>query len=700
MNTESMTFKLAVSNVDTPISGDTPAGTEKQSSGTPSGSGGFSAKPTGSNSPNTGFLTQDGGRDVLGVVTSPVVSGAFIFAGIILLLALVAKMKKNKNSSFKNGLSRKRYTTRILGFATVLMFAAGLGGTVSRFMGVAATDESRIVNASLVEATDDYKLYCGTDRITIDSATAADGYQIAMYVNDEDGILRSNSDGITNIASSDDWSGIGVGQWGYYVGEYSASATENPIPLNIGVIDNKTEATAGSVPVTYCAKVSSNISEADFSAEVGYIITSGIGSDVDYNSSADTDGDGIANRIENRNGMNPVSTDSDGDGLYDYAELYTYGTSPISIDTDSDGLYDYSEIALETNPLAEKSNGVDIDSERTFTYSETIDDDLSFTVTGRGNIPLSTVDVVEPSSVPELFRSDDMDAATQQKLDNFAELPGKVYLFTGEGDIDSATITASTVAAATVEAEDDDVLGVPVSSSSVLYGASLTFNDDDEAHITDISEALDDTTQAGKITFSISSSDSAIVLVGDAAQMNNGLGEDELGAPIVTPDVAIAVAVLIEALKVVAQKVDEAGGLPAFLAKVTSVILSMFTTAKQKTPTKLQARRMTSQQKTDKKEAFKKFILDEAVLWSQIIAGFLQPCNEAAEAAGYSADDYTIPCVPYFAKFIVEDLTQFFKALSGIDYGSGETVQIEREVERKLDSGIKKNTKKNTLKKK
>ncbi len=43
-------------------------------------------------------------------------------------------------------------------------------------------------------------------------------------------------------------------------------------------------------------------------------------------------------------------TDTDGDGLSDYAEIYIYHTSPYLVDSDSDGISDFKEVQQGTNP--------------------------------------------------------------------------------------------------------------------------------------------------------------------------------------------------------------------------------------------------------------------------------------------------------------------------------------------------------------
>ena len=67
----------------------------------------------------------------------------------------------------------------------------------------------------------------------------------------------------------------------------------------------------------------------------------------------DTDGDQLTNKQEISYGTNALLSDTDGDGLSDYAEVITYFTNPNQSDTDGDGLSDYYEIVTYgTNPLA------------------------------------------------------------------------------------------------------------------------------------------------------------------------------------------------------------------------------------------------------------------------------------------------------------------------------------------------------------
>lgn len=74
---------------------------------------------------------------------------------------------------------------------------------------------------------------------------------------------------------------------------------------------------------------------------------------------SDTDGDGLSDGAEtNTHQTNPVLDDSDSDGLTDGAEINTHGSSPKLADTDSDGLSDFAEVVTNgTNPAAKDSDG-------------------------------------------------------------------------------------------------------------------------------------------------------------------------------------------------------------------------------------------------------------------------------------------------------------------------------------------------------
>jgi uncharacterized repeat protein (TIGR02543 family) len=72
----------------------------------------------------------------------------------------------------------------------------------------------------------------------------------------------------------------------------------------------------------------------------------------------DTDGDGLSDGAEsNTHQTNPVLDDSDSDGLTDGAEINTHSSNPKLADTDSDGLSDFAEVVTHgTNPSAKDSD--------------------------------------------------------------------------------------------------------------------------------------------------------------------------------------------------------------------------------------------------------------------------------------------------------------------------------------------------------
>ena len=73
---------------------------------------------------------------------------------------------------------------------------------------------------------------------------------------------------------------------------------------------------------------------------------------------ADSDGDGLTNRVEKELGTDPKNPDSDGDGLSDGSEVNTHKTNPLNGDSDGDGLKDGEEVNMEkTNPNKADTDG-------------------------------------------------------------------------------------------------------------------------------------------------------------------------------------------------------------------------------------------------------------------------------------------------------------------------------------------------------
>lgn len=58
----------------------------------------------------------------------------------------------------------------------------------------------------------------------------------------------------------------------------------------------------------------------------------------------DSDKDGVRDIDEKRYGSDPTKTDTDGDGLNDYLEIFQYNTKPTVADSDGDGYLDGNEV--------------------------------------------------------------------------------------------------------------------------------------------------------------------------------------------------------------------------------------------------------------------------------------------------------------------------------------------------------------------
>jgi cell division septation protein DedD len=64
----------------------------------------------------------------------------------------------------------------------------------------------------------------------------------------------------------------------------------------------------------------------------------------------DTDNDGLSDETESSIGTDPLTADTDGDGLIDSDEVDIFGTDPTNADTDGDSTSDAQEIADGTDP--------------------------------------------------------------------------------------------------------------------------------------------------------------------------------------------------------------------------------------------------------------------------------------------------------------------------------------------------------------
>ncbi|MBQ6510366.1 hypothetical protein IJI94_00110, partial [Candidatus Saccharibacteria bacterium] len=427
-------------------------------------------------------------------------SGAFIFAGIILLLALVAKMKKNKQAGFKSSLTRKHYTTRILGFAAFLALIAGIGGTAVRFMGAKAENidydgvtTSDIVEAKIVKATDDYRLYCGTDTVTIKNATE-NGY-LLYAKSDNAGDLISQTTSVSDIKSIEDWSILPNNTWGFKTNQETyAEITElgqyKPLNLGEGVIAASYEASPANeqIQVDYCAKLARDAADASYTSSISYGVIALNGDNIifvngiDYDSPEDFDGDGLANRKETRYGSNVLIDDTDLDGLSDKEEIDDYGTNPVNEDTDSDTISDYSEIILNLNPKNSKSNGVDLDSDRVLNYTISDQDSgVSIALRGTGDLPMSRVSVNDDLAEVETSAINLYSLATDANVDS-AVITIPYDLDTLSDEVGHA-VTATELVIAKYDSNEDKLTTVPSTVNTTASTISATMSDLDAQYI-------------------------------------------------------------------------------------------------------------------------------------------------------------------------------------------------------------------------
>lgn len=94
---------------------------------------------------------------------------------------------------------------------------------------------------------------------------------------------------------------------------------------------------------------------------------------LDYLCDTDSDGDRVVDSLEEYFGTNPYETDTDGDNLSDYEEVYEVGTHPLVTDTDKNGINDYED-DVDGDGI---NNGTEVLYGTNVAYEDTDIDDLS-----------------------------------------------------------------------------------------------------------------------------------------------------------------------------------------------------------------------------------------------------------------------------------------------------------------------------------
>ena len=115
--------------------------------------------------------------------------------------------------------------------------------------------------------------------------------------------------------------------------------------------------------------------------EITVTLTNPADNDTDHNAiydgDEDPDQDQLSNHDEMKFGTNPLSQDSDYDGLSDYEEIYIYGSSALKYDTDDDGLSDGIDVDCNLDPTLYDTNDDGISDSEEIVYQTIKCDNIS-----------------------------------------------------------------------------------------------------------------------------------------------------------------------------------------------------------------------------------------------------------------------------------------------------------------------------------
>jgi hypothetical protein len=154
----------------------------------------------------------------------------------------------------------------------------------------------------------------------------------------------------------------------------------------------------------------------------------------------DYDNDGLTNLQEYEYGTDPFNSDTDGDGLTDYEEIYVCGTNPCEYDTDGDGLGDELEVSVGLNPLLQDSLGDGTpDGERIITQK------VKMPSVDKINIDTSlvkpSVEITGAGDFGRKLRVEDI--SFERVISDLPFVVGTPYDFSHEEDIDFVSSTLS-----------------------------------------------------------------------------------------------------------------------------------------------------------------------------------------------------------------------------------------------------------------
>lgn len=166
-------------------------------------------------------------------------------------------------------------------------------------------------------------------------------------------------------------------------------------------------------------------------------------------------------------------TDTDGDTLSDYDELYVYKTSPYLLDSDSDGLADNTELAAGDDPSCAIGDACEIadaqaGSELEGSFLDETADAYRYTADGSvANIPssYSVQDVVNALSSEELRKMLIDSGADASQLEQFSDDDLRALLVTALSEMQASGESPTTTDASATTTTETSTTAQPSSGT-------------------------------------------------------------------------------------------------------------------------------------------------------------------------------------------------------------------------------------------
>ena len=235
-----------------------------------------------------------------------------------------------------------------------------------------------------------------------------------------------------------------VNDGGRIMNSVPLKVTKNGETYDVDFLDTDEDEVYDVIEISYGTNINVSDTDGDGLSDYQEIFVTGT-DPLNYSSvtenvpdaQADGDQDGLSTIQELSFGTDAQKADTDEDGLNDYDEVNVHNTDPLNADTDNDGMSDKCEIQYNTNPVLSDTDGDGVkDGEQKFDVplDGTISENANYKITPSLNVTLSGSQVDSLS----IKKVEDDELLFNSSIPGYL---GEAYDLTVDGEFDRATLS-------------------------------------------------------------------------------------------------------------------------------------------------------------------------------------------------------------------------------------------------------------------